>query len=268
VPDNGMMTPGDTWAGSPALRLPARESFEGFAAHLTFKPNPLRRLARGLIEAARIVLPQALTVGVGYMMVFDVLPAVEAGQWSKVFLRLAIDGVLYGLGCFLLLIILKWTLIGRYKTRSAPMWTLFVWLSEAVTNLYESIAVPNCVNFLRGTPMLPMFLRCLGAHIGKQVYLDTTDITEFDCAYIGDHVEMNALTGPQTHLFEDRIMKIGEVHIKEGVTVHPRSTILYHAVVEPYAQLGPLSLVMKGETIPAQSAWLGSPAQPWQQVVK
>ncbi len=71
-------------------------------------------------------------------------------------------------------------LVGRYRPRAAPMWTPFVWLSEAVTNLYESLAVPNLLGFLRGTPC------CLGPAparrpMGKGIYLDTTDLTEFDC---------------------------------------------------------------------------------------
>jgi len=158
---------------------------------------------------------------------------------------------------------LKWALIGHYKTRSAPMWTMFVWVSEGITSLYESIAIQNCLNYVRGTPFLPMLLRLLGVKVGKNVYLDTADITEFDCVSIGDNSELNSFSGPQTHLFEDRIMKIGEVKIGSHVTVHCRSIVLYNAEVADQTLLGPLTLVMKGEKIPTQSAWIGSPAQPW-----
>jgi len=53
------------------------------------------------------------------------------------------------------------------------------------------------------------------------------------------------------------------VHIGRGVNVGPRSTILYDTHVEERAVLGPLTLVLKGETIPAGQAWMGSPATPW-----
>ncbi len=128
---------------------------------------------------------------------------------------------------FLFVVALKWILVGRYRPRAAPMWTPFVWISEAVTNLYESLAVPNFLDLLRGTPMLPWALRLLGARIGQGVYLNTTDLTEFDCVRIGDEAELNAWCGPQTHLFEDRVMKIGRVEIGARVTVGARSTILY-----------------------------------------
>ena len=52
---------------------------------------------------------------------------------------------------FLFVAAFKWLLLGRYKPRAVPMWTPFVWLSEAATNIYEGIAVPNFMNYLRGT---------------------------------------------------------------------------------------------------------------------
>ena len=140
------------------------------------------------------------------------------------------------------------------------MWTKFVWLSEAVTNLYEGVAVPNFMRYLRGTPWLPLAFNLLGTHIGKGVYLDTTDITEFDCVSIGDYSEINALACPQTHLFEDRVMKIDHVQIGARVYMGPRSSVLYSAVVGDDAKLGALTLVMKGEFIPAKSSWRGCPA--------
>jgi non-ribosomal peptide synthetase-like protein len=142
------------------------------------------------------------------------------------------------------------------------MWTPFVWLSEGVTNLYEGIAVPNFMRYLRGTPWLPLAFNLMGSRIGKGVYLDTTDITEFDCVSIGAHSELNALCCPQTHLFEDRVMKIDHVHIGERVYMGPRSAVLYSATVANNARLGPLTLVMKGESIPAASRWSGCPAAP------
>ena len=173
---------------------------------------------------------------------------------------LSLAGCLYGLASFLLVVALKWILTGRYRPRAAPMWTPFVWISEAVTNLYESIAVPNFLNGLRGTPMLPSALRLLGAHIGRGVFLNTTDLTEFDCVRIGDEAELNAWCGPQTHLFEDRVMKIGHVAIGAQVTVGARGTILYDTAVGDRVRLGPLTLIAKGERLPDATRWTGSPA--------
>ncbi|MYN45429.1 amino acid adenylation domain-containing protein [Pseudoduganella sp. FT93W] len=262
APDNSRMQSGDTWLGSPPINLPAREQTSGYPEWLTFHPSPLRRLGRGLIEAFRIVAPHALVIAVGYTLVLAVMPAAGAGRWAEVTWDLTLAGLAYGMGNYVFVVLLKWLLIGRYRKQSEPMWTPFVWLSEGVTNLYEGIAVPNFMRYLRGTPWLPLAFNLLGCRIGKGVYLDTTDITEFDCVHIGDHSELNALTCPQTHLFEDRVMKIDHVQIGSKVYMGPRSAVLYSAVVGDQARLGALTLVMKGEQIPPRSYWAGCPAAP------
>ena len=262
APANAQVRSGDTWLGSPPLHLPAREETAGFPEHLTYHPSAGRRLARGLIEAFRIVAPHALVISVGYTIVLDIMPMAGEGRWGLVIGYLTLCGLLYGLGTFVFVAALKWLLMGRYRQRSVPMWTPFVWLSEGVTNLYEGVAVPNFMRYLRGTPWLPLAFNVLGSRIGKGVYMDTTDITEFDCVTIGDHSELNALSCPQTHLFEDRVMKIDHVQIGSRVYVGPRGAVLYSASVADGAWLGPLTLVMKGESIPAATRWSGCPAAP------
>ena len=261
APKNGELKSGQTWMGSPPLLLPARETLTGFPESLTFRPSRLRRLGRGVVEGLRIMLPLALVIATGYLIVVLVMPLAAANGWGfQVANALALAGSLFGVASFLFVVALKWIMVGRYRSRAAPMWTPFVWISEAVTNLYESMAVPNFLDLLRGTPMLPWALRFLGARVGKSVYLNTTDLTEFDCVHIGDEAELNAWCGPQTHLFEDRVMKIGRVEIGRRVTVGVRSTILYETKVGDDVRLGPLTLVAKGEQLPAATRWEGSPA--------
>lgn len=260
APENALMKNGDTWLGSPPINLPAREQVIGFPEKLTFRPSVARRIGRSLIETFRIIAPHALVIAVGYTIVLDLMPLAGDDRWLEVLWYLAIAGLSYGVGCFGFILLLKWAVIGRYRKQSEPMWTPFVWLSEAVTNLYEGIAVPNFMRYLRGTPWLPLAFNLLGCRIGRGVYMDTTDITEFDCVHIGEYSEINALACPQTHLFEDRVMKIDVVSIGKRVYMGPRSSVLYSATVSDDAHLGALTLVMKGEFIPAKSQWRGCPA--------
>jgi len=67
----------------------------------------------------------------------------------------------------------------------------------------------------------------LGAKIGKGVYLDTTDITEFDCMNIGEYSEINGNSILQTHLFEDRVRKVDRVLIGKRVCLGASSCVLY-----------------------------------------
>jgi len=260
APTNAQMHAGDTWLGSPPIHLPAREETKGFPENLTFTPSAARRIGRGLVEAFRIITPHAIIIAVGYTVVLNLMPLAGDDRWMEVFLYLLFAGLLYGMGSFGFVLVLKWLLIYRYKKASVPMWTPFVWLSEGITNLYEGVAIPNFMRYLRGTPWLPLAFNMLGCRIGKGVYLDTTDITEFDCVSIGNYTEINALACPQTHLFEDRVMKVDHVVIGERVYMGARSSVLYGAEVGNGASLGALTLVMKGEFIPANSSWCGCPA--------
>lgn len=141
------------------------------------------------------------------------------------------------------------------------MYSLRVWLSEGITTLYEALAIPFFLDALRGTMWLPIFMRFLGVKIGKRVWLNTTDITEFDMVSIGDEAMLNEECGPQTHLFEDRIMKIGSVKIGKQTTISSRSIILYDTEIGDNVHVDALSLVMKGEVLSDNTSWHGSPVR-------
>lgn len=160
---------------------------------------------------------------------------------------------------FAVTLLLKWLIIGKYRKAEYPMWTLQVWLTEAITSLYESIAIPYFLDFLQGTIFLPFFLKLLGVKIGKKIFLDTADFTEFDLVSIGDYACLNHDSGPQTHLFEDRIMKMGSVVIESNVSIGAGTIILYDSIIARNTNIESLSLVMKGDRVPANSNWEGIP---------
>ena len=91
--------------------------------------------------------------------------------------------------------------------------------------------------------------------------MNTTDITEYDMVRIGDEAQLNEDCGPQTHLFEDRVMKVGPVVIGARTTIGARSIILYESEVGNGVKLDALSLVMKGENLPEHTSWGGSPVK-------
>lgn len=261
-PTNEQMQPGQTWMGSPPMLLPARETIESQDPTLTFRPSAGRRLARACIEGLRIVVPLAFIIAVGYVTVYETMDYVTEEDWLGFAVALTLAGLCYAAIAFAFVWSAKWLLIGKYRPRLAPMWTLFVWVSEAVTNLYESLAVPAMLNYLRGTPMLAWALRLLGVNVGRGTWINTTDLTEFDCVTIGEGAELNEHSGPQTHLFEDRVMRIGLVNIGARATLGVRTTVLYDASVGDDCRLGPLTLVAKGEHTPAHTSWEGTPSAP------
>ena len=57
-------------------------------------------------------------------------------------------------------------------------------------------------------------------------------------------------------------MKVGRVEIGARVVLGARVTVLYDTQVGDDVRLGPLTLVAKGERLPAGTRWHGSPAAP------
>ncbi|MCX7009786.1 MAG: peptide synthetase, partial [Kiritimatiellaeota bacterium] len=231
--------------------LPQRQKSAAFPAETTFNPTAKLRVQRATIEFVRVILPMTCMIALTSCLMSLVVTLEDEHDWTIGMLIAAFPlfYLAYGALAALFVLVLKWVVIGRYRPVEKPLWNRYVWRSELVTATYENLAVPLFAEPLAGTPFLPMYLRLFGAHIGRRVYMDTTDVTEFDVVTLGDDAALNSDCGPQTHLFEDRVMKISTV-------------LLYDATMENDSALGELSLLMKGETLPAGTHWEGSPARP------
>jgi len=250
------------WFGSPALALPRRQENQTFPDWLTINPSWKRIMLRGIVEFIRIILPTTIITFCSILFIsFGHDLIVGKSILEIIFLFPFYYLAIIGIPCFVCTLLLKWIFIGRYRSEQLPMWTWKVWKSEAITTTYESLAVPFLLDFLTGTFWLPVALRMLGVKIGKRVCMNTTDITEYDVVSIGDDSALNEDSGPQTHLFEDRIMKIGSVSIGKRCTIGARTIILYNSKIEDDANILPLSLVMKGEKISGHKNWVGSPVR-------
>ncbi|MDQ6866956.1 MAG: amino acid adenylation domain-containing protein [Pseudomonadota bacterium] len=261
-PANHLMRAGDTWFGSPPIKLPVRQTFDGGGANWTYEPPRWKKFARACFEAVTISLPIALFISFGTWAVEWFSTGVLEGKYFEVLWQFMVASAGISLVMTLVVIALKWITMGRYEPMVKPMWSWWAMRTEAVAVIYWGLAGKVLLDHLRGTPFLPWLMRLFGAKFGRGVFMDMTDITEFDCVSVGDYAALNDLCALQTHLYEDRVMKVGKVFIGNGVTVGAGSTVLYDTIVSDYARLGPLTLVMKGEQIPANSEWVGAPAEP------
>ena len=249
------------WFGSPPIGLPMRQRMENFDKNKTFTPALKTKIARGIVEALRIIIPQTV------VMISSVLfIAYSHNLLEESIPKLLLFLPFYYLGfmaipAFLFTVLFKWILIGKYKKTALPMYHYKVWFSEAVTSVYEALSTVFFLDQLRGTMWLPMLLRIFGVKTGKRVWLNTTDITEFDMVSIDDEAMLNEDCGPQTHLFEDRIMKIGSVQIGKQTTIGSRAIILYDSKIGNNVTVDSLSLLMKGEELPDNTGWTGSPVK-------
>jgi non-ribosomal peptide synthetase-like protein len=249
--------------GSPPVLMPNRQRVEGHDDKLLFRPSKPRIAARLFIEGLRIVLPRALMIfglGFGLQLAHDGYRKIGA-VYTLLMLPLFYV-ILFALPALFFTALLKWTLIGVYRPAEWPLWSLKVWLSEAVTSTWETITEPLLASLLVGTPYLACCFRLMGANVGARVTLLSSDITEYDCVTIGDEAIVNQSCGAQTHLFEDRVMKVGQVAMGRRSCAKPYSICLPGSSISDGAQLGSLSLLMKGECLPEHTAWEGAPVVP------
>ncbi|PVH80278.1 hypothetical protein DL98DRAFT_588607 [Cadophora sp. DSE1049] len=178
APDTPLME-GQSYFGSPTVIMPARQCRAvNRSEQVLFSPPLKLRALRLLIEGLRIFLPL-------FAIPFTFIP-----------------------------IILKWILIGCYHQAEWPLWSLNIWKSKPVTSVFETLS-PFCLDMLTGTPFITWFFRAMGVQIGHHTRLLSSDITEYDMVSIGDEAVLNRHAGPQTHLFEGRIMKVARVDIED-----------------------------------------------------
>jgi non-ribosomal peptide synthetase-like protein len=142
-------------------------------------------------------------------------------------------------------VILKWIIIGKYVPQNKPLWSGFVWRSELITGIYENFLVLFFLNVLTGTPFIKIPLKMLGSKLGKRSCIYTTQITEFDLIHVGDYAALNDNCTMQTHLFEDRVMKMSYVTLEENASVGGMAVVLYDSKMCRNAILEPLSVLMK-----------------------
>ncbi len=246
------------WLGAPGFQLPHRDKVTCFNEKLTYKPSRMLYLQRAIIDGLRVILPGYIYGGFAILSLLIVLAVYDRyGVWGAYTAIPLLTWVALVL-CITSVVGLKWLIMGRFKPVVVPLWSPYVWWNEFINGLYESLLSPWISNFF-GTPFAAVMLRMMGCKIGKYCYIETDLFSEFDLVNVGDYSALNAGSVIQNHLFEDRVMKSSYVNIDEGCSVGNMSVVLYDSVMEKGSVLGPMSLLLKGETLPVDQNWSGIP---------
>ena len=252
---------GESWLGSPPA--PLRRTAEQSDSGRTYDPPTRLKVARALVEACR-VLPVAF--GAGLAVVVAIVLAWLLDRPYGLLLSLLFAAPLLaiaGLAAALVTVAAKWLLVGRLKPGAHPLWSSFVWRNELADTFVEVVAAPWFARAVAATPLLNVWFRLMGAKIGRGVWCETYWLPETDLVELGDGATVNQGTVVQTHLFHDRMLSMDRVILKRGATLGPNSVILPAATLGRHATVGPVSLVMRGESVPDKTVWIGNPIGPW-----
>ncbi|MDV8024230.1 Pls/PosA family non-ribosomal peptide synthetase [Rhodococcus sp. IEGM 1330] len=270
VPKNGLVavlsaTPdkaksGSSWLGSPPVRL--RRAAGSADSSRTFDPPRKLKVARALVETCRLI-PVVVTFGIGLAVLFGLTAVADAvGYW----LAALVSGLVLLVAGFVAAAVsalAKWLWVGRIGKTDHPLWSSFVWRNEVADTFVETVAAPWFARAAEGTAVLNMWLRWLGADIGRGVWCETYWLPEADLVTLADGATVNRGCVVQTHLFHDRIMSMDTVDLGRGATLGPHCVALPASGIGDGATVGPASLVMRGDTVPAHTRWQGNPIAPW-----
>ncbi|THA86951.1 Pls/PosA family non-ribosomal peptide synthetase [Streptomyces sp. A0592] len=272
VPDDGLVgvlsaapkkaKKGSSYLGLPPVKLP--RSAAAADRSRTYDPPAHLLWARGLVELCRLV-PVFCSAALAVLAV-AALCALTAwsglGLWGAALLSGAVLLAAGAAACGAA-VTAKWLLVGRHRPGEHPLWSGFVWRNELADTFVEVLAVPWLAGSVPGTPLMALWLRGLGARIGRGVWCESYWLPETDLVTLGDGVSVNRGCVLQTHLFHDRILRTDTVILREGATLGPGGIVLPGSTVGARSTLGPASLVMAGESVPADTRWLGNPIEAW-----
>lgn len=270
VPKNGLVAvlsaapdrakSGSSWLGSPPVRL--RRTAARTDTSRTFDPPTRLKVARSVIETLRLI-PVMVSFALGLFVLIGLQYIAFHGNFVIAALVSGLILLVAGAAACAIAAAAKWLVVGRIEVSEHPLWSSFVWRNELSDAFVETVAAPWFANAATGTPILNLWLRMLGAKIGRGVWCETYWLPEADLVTLGDGATVERGCVVQTHLFHDRVMAIDRVTLEAGATLGPHCVALPASGIGTSATVGPASLVMRGDVVPAHTRWQGNPIAPW-----
>jgi non-ribosomal peptide synthetase-like protein len=170
--------------------------------------------------------------------------------------------VAFAAGSFVLLtaipIVAKWALIGRWKAESIPIWSLRYFRFWAVKTLVRTAPVV----VFSGRPIYSLYLRLLGAKIGRNVVIDCRFVPLCtDLISIGEDTIIRKDSILLGYRAQSNFIHTGSVEIGRNGFVGEASVLDISTAMGDDTQLGHASSLQSGQRIPDGKRYHGSPAQ-------
>jgi non-ribosomal peptide synthetase-like protein len=253
---------GTSWFGHPPFQLHTREA-SGVDRALTFEPSRIRYVNRVLWELLRFAVP---LFPVALLLAWFGLLDDAAGRVPLATLLLVVVPALE-LALLvvppLVVVVLKWLLLGRVKPGTHPLWSCWVSRWDFLYVAWDFWARAP-LSALDGTLLLNAFLRAMGVKLGRRVVLGPgfEQVADPDMLDFGDDSTVTMLS--QAHTFEDRVLKLDRITVRANATVGRAALLLYGADVGENTYVAPQSAVMKGERLLPDRVYVGRPTWPVQ----
>ncbi|MBC3195051.1 AMP-binding protein [Pseudonocardia sp. C8] len=156
-------------------------------------------------------------------------------------------------------IIAKWVLVGRWRPAQIRVWSMAYLRFWIVRTLVRS----NPLALFAGTPLYLLYLRALGARVGRDVTVLSKHVPVCtDLIAIGDGTVIRKDSFLSGYRAYDGVIQIGPVTLGSQVLVGEKTVLDIGTSIGDGAQLGHTSSLHAGQAVPPGAHWHGSPAQP------
>ena len=175
-----------------------------------------------------------------------------------IYLRSVLAGTaLFGF-LFTVPILAKWILIGRWKAQPIRIWSLAYVRFWVVKTLVRR----NPIVLFTGSPLFNLYLRALGAKIGRGVVILSTHVPICtDLLSIGDGTIIRKdsfINGYRAHA---GFIQVGAITIGKNAVISEATVIDIDTSMGDRTQLGHASSLHAGQTVPDGQHWHGTPGQ-------
>ncbi len=203
-----------------------------------------------------VFLAYASVAGVVFSVGYDWISA--GSGLVDVYLRAVVVGGLSFAGMCVLPIVVKWTLIGRWKREEIPIWSARYFRFWLVRTLIRV----NPMLLFAGSPLYPLYLRALGAKIGPGVVILTQHPPVCtDLLTIGAGTVIRRDSFLTCYRAEAGVIRTGSVTIGAGAFVGQAAVLDIDTCLGDGAQLGHGSALYEGQAVPAGERRQGTPAE-------
>ena len=154
----------------------------------------------------------------------------------------------------------KWALIGRWKPQRIRVWSLAYVRFWVVKTL---VAANPLARLCTGTPLYNLYLRALGAKVGRGTVIFTPHVPVCtDLLTIGPGAVIRKDCYLNGYRARSGVIETGIVSIGADAFVGEETVLDIGTTLGDRAQLGHASALHRGQVIPAGRCWHGSPARP------
>ncbi|MER7840814.1 Pls/PosA family non-ribosomal peptide synthetase [Streptomyces sp. NPDC096040] len=206
-----------------------------------------------------------LLVFLGYSLVSGFATAagyewiVAGSGLADIYLRSVLFGDIAFVALCAFPIVAKWLLVGRWRPGEFPVWGLAYlrfWLVKALLHA-------NPMVFLAGTPLYVLYLRALGARIGKGVTILSRSVPVCtDLVTIGAGTVIRKESFFLGYRARAGHIQTGRITLGRDVFVGEKTVLDIDTSLGDGAQLGHASALHRGQAVPDGEHWHGSPAEP------